>query len=125
MTSAEESTRKIASRMSQAASLLLRLIDQKTERDASGNLTRYWCPQEKPEYVRLRNGRRIDGVSDQESIRPWGMGDASALRSLATKGLIVRPRSTQLGAYTYAITEAGRIVAEYLYATDERQPRKD
>lgn len=72
-------------KVSPRALALLAIIDSKTERDASGKLLRYYLPI----YG--------DGVS--------GSGDARALKSLETKGLIRAEGRTR---YSFSITEAGR-----------------
>lgn len=105
---------RTASRLSQRAALLLRVVDQATTYDDNGTLTRFYTPHPNDEWIRL--GRAI---SSSIPVHVGGSGDASAFKGLASAGLIARPRTGLDNPYTYAITEAGRIVVEELYADAE------
>jgi len=79
-------------KLSDRAKELLLLVDKATDRDwDTGAIKRYFIP-----LVR-------DNVS--------GPGDARCLKSLEDKGLI---EPMKLVAYSYAITEAGRLIAQAL-----------
>jgi len=102
---------KIAKKLSPTAADLLRLVDQRTQRDDEGNLKRYFVPSDRVELVR-------QGRADHTMVEVYvhGASTVAALKSLATKGL-TEPKPAS--PYSYAITETSRLVAEVLYAAVE------
>jgi len=88
--------------LSKRAKELLLLIDKRTDRDwDTGVVRRYFVPLCR------------DNVS--------GSGDARCLRSLETKGLI---EPMKLLAYSYAITEEGRLWVLYAPLTGRDDGRR-
>lgn len=88
------------------AKCILALIKENTEFDDNGNLSRYWCPDQRrnEESIRLMKCSIIIG----------GPGHAKILKSLESKGLTRRPRRDQ--PYMFAITEDGiRLYDEVLF----------
>ncbi len=88
---------------------ILLVIDERTERDDSGELKRFWCPG------------RLDGISDycvrlNRFININGSGDSRIIKSLAEKGLVeMKP----VHPYACAITEDGRLAIEQALEKNE------
>ncbi len=88
-------------KLSERAQLLLFFVDQATERDWSTmKLSRFFYPQSGMYHYSIDGGRR-------EFTYISGSGDANALKGLARKGLIERPKTTLANDYAYALTESG------------------
>lgn len=94
-------------KLSYRAKLLLLLVDQKTERDDKGQLTRFFVPSAYDEYLHTRDGRTL-----KNTVWVQGSGDANCFKGLERAGLIERPDTSLRGGYIYAITEEGRIAVE-------------
>lgn len=96
--------------LSERALLLLRLVASRTDRDwGTGEVRRFYVPGARTEYVTLPGGKLVD-------IDVGGSGDAMALKALERRGLI-EPRRT--AAYSYALTEEGRLALTRLDEQEE------
>lgn len=95
----------MATKLSERALILLKIVDDKTDRNwVTGELYLFFVPSIGAYYVNLRGKEVRTHVS--------GAGDARAFKALEARGLIERPKTSMRGDYIYAITEAGRIEIE-------------
>jgi hypothetical protein len=89
-------------RLSPRAELLLWIVGQNTERDwSTGELKRFFVPHASQYFYRPSPDKPLGYTYIS------GSGDANALKGLARRGLIERPRTSLSGEYIYALTEDG------------------
>lgn len=92
-----------ATKLSWTAKTLLALIVERTVRDDQGNITRYWVPTDKHDFINIL----------RDNIFIYGGSTVSSLKGLAAKGLIERPRgAARSQPYAYQSTEAGMLAFE-------------
>ena len=86
-------------KLSERAKTLLLLVDEYSERDTDGTITRTCYINSREYYTRFSKHPIVFG----------GPGDARILQSLVDKGLI-----TDRGMSFYVVTEEGRLTAEQI-----------
>jgi hypothetical protein len=92
-------------KLSERALILLKIVDDHTDRDLStGEIRLFYVPRVSPHHVNLR-GQEIQ-------VHVSGAGDARAFRALEHRRLVERPKTSMFGDYLYAITAEGRRVLE-------------